>query len=243
MSVLHRLNEDICVVEHEVVCAHAGGGARAQELVDYCVLVASVTSYTLQGDVVDCLLNGFHALRATLHCGRVDLVVELPEVSDRLHDTRAGPGGKRNLRIVHAEPCRQSTRIGTSNHHCLSVGTSALSRQEDGQILQGLLRRQVHKVFEGPVRVGLRLTVIPVLDNEEFGAVGCTDHEGVEAEGGHRASVFTADVDKDRARFFISAVDIVGPVSLLVGLGRLVVEVIDLVCEPVLVEISFIHGG
>jgi len=87
VTVLDSLDEDVCVVEHEVVGAHTSGGTRVEENVDGVVGVAKVTCDTLLCDVGSRFLDGAGALFATLDSRGVNLLVELPEINNRLHNT------------------------------------------------------------------------------------------------------------------------------------------------------------
>ena len=80
-----------------------------------------------------------------------------------------------------------------------------------------------------------------MLEYHELCVVLRAHHEWIEAGVGHRASVFTTDVDKDWARTV--PVLVTFPVALLVGCIREVVEVVNQLRKGALHELSKVDVG
>jgi len=104
VSILDSLNLNISIVKREIIRPHSLSYRSGQESVDNVVGIAFVSEGGLFGNVV--VGGGDHggAEISTLEGGGVDLVVELPEVRNRLHHTRRCPTSNSHVWIPTPEP-------------------------------------------------------------------------------------------------------------------------------------------
>ena len=87
MSVLDTFQEDVGIVEHPVVCAHAFRSCSIESLINDCVCLATIASLSLLSHVGHRILDHLWAEVTTFDRGKVCLFIELPEVDDRLDNT------------------------------------------------------------------------------------------------------------------------------------------------------------
>ena len=91
MSVLDTFQEDVGIVEHPVVCAHAFRSCSIESLINDCVSLATIASLSLLSHVGHRILDHLWAEVTTFDRRKVCLFIELPEVDNRLNNTRGGP--------------------------------------------------------------------------------------------------------------------------------------------------------
>jgi hypothetical protein len=104
-----------------------------------------------------------------------------------------------------------------------------------------LLRVKVAEILELPIGKGLRVTVEAVLEHHEASVVRGANHEGEEASVGDSAAILAANVNEDGP--LAIPVLITHPVALIVGSIIKVIEVVNLVLEDVLLELSHVNRG
>ena len=87
VAILDRLQEDVCIEEHPVISAHTLRARTLESLVDDSILITSFTQVSLLRHILHRLLDGRGAGLTTLEGGCIGLLIELPEVDNRLNDT------------------------------------------------------------------------------------------------------------------------------------------------------------
>mmetsp|Transcript_23320 Transcript_23320/g.31194 ORF Transcript_23320/g.31194 Transcript_23320/m.31194 type:complete len:320 (-) Transcript_23320:556-1515(-) len=87
VAILNGLERDVSVEEHPIVGAHTLGASTRESLIDDGIGLAGVASLTLRRHILHRVLDHLGAVVAALNRRLVSLLVELPEVDDRLHHT------------------------------------------------------------------------------------------------------------------------------------------------------------
>ncbi len=87
VAILDRLQEDVSLEEHPVISAHTLIASALKSLVDDSILISCFTQVSLFCYILHRFLDSCGAGLSTLEGRCIGLLVELPEVDNRLNDT------------------------------------------------------------------------------------------------------------------------------------------------------------
>lgn len=145
VTILDTHNGDIGEVEHEVTISDFSAVEEGLQLIN---LRSSTVLQNLSDIDVD-VVNQFSAVTSILGKGVRDLLIEFPEVSISMDDSRTGQSTDSQVREFVSEPSRESTRVRTTNSNPRHISSHTENvvvlneLNEPRQIVQSLLGSQV----------------------------------------------------------------------------------------------------
>ena len=142
--------------------------------------------------------------------------------------------------VALTEPSRECARVASTDYEGLYLVFRVHGAEEKGKICESLLRVEICEIIELPCVEWLRVSIETMLKYHESGIVGGAEHEWEKTGARHAASVLATNVNKDGAGTI--PVLITNPVSLGVLSIIEVVEMINLVHKPLLLELAQINS-